>query len=219
MKNLVIFGATAPEIVKLLDACKASRGFDMNVLGFLDDDLTRHGSSFVGLPVLGGSELLQSTFADAWVINNVARTTSIRWNVWRRLRRLSIPFYTVIHPSVDASYAQIGEGCIIQEGVILGPEARIGSQSLVSFRAIVAHESEIGDCCFIAPGACINGRIKINSGAFIGSGAIILPNVTVGEWSVVGAGSVVINDVPPYSSVFGSPARVIMVRKPEEVMA
>ncbi len=219
MKKVVILGSTGQEIVKLLDARRASCEKDLKVLGFLDDDKARHGALFVGLPVLGGSELLGTTYADCWVINNVAGTMSIRWKVWRKLQKCGAKYYTAIHPSVDTAYAQVGEGCIVQEGVILGTGARIGAQSLVSFRVIVAHESEVGECCFLSPGVCINGRVKIEKGAFIGSGAIILPNVTVGAWSVVGAGSVVTNDVPPHSTVFGAPARVILVRKPEEGVA
>ncbi len=55
----------------------------------------------------------------------------------------------------------------------------------------------------------IPGKIKIKKGAWIGASAIILPNVTIGECAVVGAGSVVTKDVPPYSVVVGSPAKVI----------
>ncbi len=216
MKKVVILGSTGPEIVKLLEARRVMGKNDIHLIGFLDDNQARHGFSFMDLPVLGGSELLCSSHADCWVINNVARTTAIRWKVWRKLQDCGARFYTAIHPLVDTAYAHIGDGSIVQEGVILGPETRIGAQSLVSFGVIIAHESEVGECCFISPGVCINGRIKIEKGAFIGSGAILLPNVTVGAWSVVGAGSVVTSDVPPYSTVFGAPARVIMVRKPEE---
>jgi sugar O-acyltransferase (sialic acid O-acetyltransferase NeuD family) len=218
MNRVVILGSTGPEIVKLLDARKAMGKNDVDLLGFLDDDQARHGATFMGLPVLGGSDLLRSTYADCWVINNVARTTSSRWKVWRKLQDIGTRTYTAIHPAVDTAYVEVGEGCILQEGVILGAGARIGAQSLVSFRVVVAHESEVGECCFLSPGVCINGRVKIEKGVFIGSGAIILPDVKVGAWSIVGAGSVVTNDVPPYSTVFGAPARVIMVRKPEEGM-
>jgi sugar O-acyltransferase (sialic acid O-acetyltransferase NeuD family) len=216
MKRVVILGSTGPEIVKLLDARKAMGKNDIDLLGFLDDDQSRHGATFMRLPVLGGSDLLRSTYADCWVINNVARTTSSRWKVWRKLQGLGAGPYTAIHPTVDTAYVEVGEGCILQEGVILGAGACIGAQSLVSFRVVIAHESEVGECCFLSPGVCINGRVKIEGGAFIGSGAIILPDVKIGAWSVVGAGSVVTNDVPPHSTVFGAPARVIMVRRPEE---
>ncbi len=152
MKKVVILGSTGQEIVKLLDARRASCEKDLKVLGFLDDDKARHGALFVGLPVLGGSELLGTTYADCWVINNVAGTMSIRWKVWRKLQKCGAKYYTAIHPSVDTAYAQVGEGCIVQEGVILGTGARIGAQSLVSFRVIVAHESEVGECFFLSPG-------------------------------------------------------------------
>jgi sugar O-acyltransferase (sialic acid O-acetyltransferase NeuD family) len=218
MKKVIILGSTGPEIVKLLDARRLMGNNDVQLIGFLDDDQERHGASFAGQPILGGSDLLRSTYADCWVINNVARTTIKRWNVWRKIQELGVKVFTAIHPTVDTAYVEVGEGCILQEGVILGAEARIGAQCLVSFRVVVAHESEVGECCFLSPGVCINGRVKIGKGAFIGSGAILLPDVRVGAWSMVGAGSVVTNDVPPYSTVFGAPARVIMVRKPEEGM-
>ena len=53
------------------------------------------------------------------------------------------------------------------------------------------------------------GRIVIEQDAWIGTGAIVLPNVTIGEGAIVGAGSVVTHDVPPWTVVAGSPARVL----------
>ena len=44
---------------------------------------------------------------------------------------------------------------------------------------------------------------------WVGVGTIILKGVTIGEGAVVAAGSVVVKDVPPYSIVGGSPAKVI----------
>ena len=51
--------------------------------------------------------------------------------------------------------------------------------------------------------------IHIKRGAWIGAGASILPGVTVGEYAIVGAGAIVTKDVPDYSVVVGSPARVV----------
>jgi len=45
--------------------------------------------------------------------------------------------------------------------------------------------------------------------ALLRAGATILPGVTVGRYAVVGAGAVVTKDVPDYSVVVGSPARVV----------
>lgn len=54
--------------------------------------------------------------------------------------------------------------------------------------------------------------VRIEDGADIGVGAIILPGVTVGRGAQVGAGAVVTRDVPAYTVVAGSPARVIRER-------
>lgn len=214
MKRLVILGSTGPEILKLLAALKSRDEAAFEVMGFLDDNPDRHGAGFMGYPVLGGSDLLKSQFAEALVINNVAKTTALRHKVWKRLEGMGARFYTAIHPDVDVSYTTIGSGAIVQEGVVMGPEVVVGQHCIVCFGSIIAHESSVGDCSFLAPGTVINGRVNVREGAFVGSGAIVLPNVTIGEWSVVGAGSVVTEDVPPHCTVFGSPARVIADRRP-----
>lgn len=51
--------------------------------------------------------------------------------------------------------------------------------------------------------------VRICKGAWIGSGVFVLKGVTIGAGAVVGANSVVTHDVPPYSVVAGSPARVV----------
>lgn len=47
---------------------------------------------------------------------------------------------------------------------------------------------------------------------WVGSGAVILKGVRVGRGSIVAAGAVVIRDVPPYTVVGGTPAKVISRR-------
>lgn len=51
--------------------------------------------------------------------------------------------------------------------------------------------------------------VKICKGAFVGINSTILPGITIGEHAIVGANSVVTRDVPAYTTVAGSPAKVI----------
>lgn len=53
------------------------------------------------------------------------------------------------------------------------------------------------------------GIIRIHNKAWIGANVTILKNVSVGEGAVVGTGSVVTKDVPAWTIVAGSPAKVI----------
>ncbi len=51
--------------------------------------------------------------------------------------------------------------------------------------------------------------VKIEDNVWVGKNAIVFPGVTIGEGSVVAIGSHVMTDVPPYTIVAGTPARVI----------
>ncbi|KAK9478971.1 trimeric LpxA-like protein [Lipomyces japonicus] len=57
--------------------------------------------------------------------------------------------------------------------------------------------------------------IRIGNDCWLGGNVTVLPGITIGDGVTVGAGSVVTKDVPPYTVVVGSPARV--VKKLEEV--
>jgi tetrahydrodipicolinate N-succinyltransferase len=52
-------------------------------------------------------------------------------------------------------------------------------------------------------------RIRIGINVWIGFDSIVLPGVTIGDHAIVGARSVVKEDVPPYATVAGNPARII----------
>lgn len=61
-------------------------------------------------------------------------------------------------------------------------------------------------------------KTTIGNDVWIGNGAIVINGVTVGDGAIIGAGAVVTKDVPPYSIVVGSPARVIKKRFSDDVI-
>lgn len=58
--------------------------------------------------------------------------------------------------------------------------------------------------------------IHVDKGAWIGAHAVVLPGVRIGRNSVVAAGAIVTEDVPDFSIVVGSPARVVRRYDPKE---
>jgi acetyltransferase-like isoleucine patch superfamily enzyme len=62
---------------------------------------------------------------------------------------------------------------------------------------------------YISSGTTRDDSISIGANCFFGAAATVLGNVTIGHGSVIGANALVTSDVPPFSVVVGSPARVI----------
>jgi acetyltransferase-like isoleucine patch superfamily enzyme len=123
---------------------------------------------------------------------------------------------TIYEPTVNRAKF-IGEGTKIGAFCDIGAEVVIGKNCNIQCHVTISNGTVIGDNVFLAPRVTIlndkymDGRIEpvhIGNNAKIGGGSIILPRVRVGEYAFVGAGSVVTRDVPPYSVVYGSPARV-----------
>ena len=106
--------------------------------------------------------------------------------------------------------------------VDIHPAARIGRGILLDHASglVVGETSVIDDDVSILQGVTLGGtgkqcgdrHPKIQRGVLLGAGAKILGNITVGEGAKVGAGSIVLEDVPPYTTVVGNPARVVGVR-------
>ena len=55
----------------------------------------------------------------------------------------------------------------------------------------------------------VQAPVHIKRGAWIALNVVILPGVTIGENSIVATGAVVMKDVPPYTMVGGTPAKII----------
>jgi virginiamycin A acetyltransferase len=64
-----------------------------------------------------------------------------------------------------------------------------------------------------------NGDVVIGNDVWVGEGASLMSGITIGNGAVVGTKSVVTKDVPPYSIVVGSPAKVIKKRFSDEQIA
>lgn len=61
-------------------------------------------------------------------------------------------------------------------------------------------------------------KVKIGNDVWVGEKCFIKSGVTIGDGAIIGAHSVVTKDVPSYSIVVGSPAKVIRYRFKEEII-
>ena len=212
--KIYILGASNPETMRMLAAVQRSTP-NFVVGGFLDNDPTKHGTEFHGVPVLGGLELVVDLAAiDARFVNLITSSTLVRYETTRQIVAAGGKLINFIHPSVDLTMTDVGTGNYVQEGVILQAGVRLGDNSSLHMAAIVGHQSTIGHSVFIAHAVSISGLCSIGDGTFIGTNATVLPRITIGRWATIGAGTVVTKNVPDYSVVVGNPGRVLRLVEP-----
>lgn len=209
IRRLLVLGANNPETVRVVQAVNDHEP-TFELAGFLDNDPAKHGTEFLGVPVVGGSEMIaEIRFRDCVVVNAITRDTRTRCETTEELVSHGAELTNLIHPSVDTRHVELGVGNVVHEGAVMQPGVRIGDNCAFNCNTIISHECEIGDHVFMAPGSVLAGFVRVRRGAMIGVGATVLPRLEIGEWSLVGGGAVVCKDVPPNVTVAGNPARVL----------
>lgn len=108
-----------------------------------------------------------------------------------------------------ARTAVMGEGTVLNAGVIVAAASTMGAFVQVNRGAAVGHHNVLEDYVSLGPGCTLAGHVRVGRGAFIGTGAVCAPEVSIGANSVVGAGSVVVRDIPANVVAVGNPAKVI----------
>jgi UDP-N-acetylglucosamine acyltransferase len=109
----------------------------------------------------------------------------------------------------------IGDRNKIREYVTINPGTEggggktvIGSDGLFMAYAHVAHDCLLGDRVVLANSVALAGHITIEDRAVIGGLVGVHQFVRIGTLSIVGGCSRVIQDVPPYATCVGYPAKV-----------
>lgn len=143
-------------------------------------------------------------------------------------------FTTLYAGTVLGDGVQTGQGASIRENNRIGNRTSIGTNAVLEHGNRIGERVRIHSGCFlelatieddvfVGPNVvfaddlhppcpnyedCVGGAV-IRKGASIGANATLLPGVVVGQYAIVGAGAVVVADVPDYTVVVGSPARVV----------
>lgn len=105
-------------------------------------------------------------------------------------------------------------------GIEIHPGAKIGDKLFIDhgMGIVIGETAEIGNNVLMYHGVTLGGiggqkGIKrhptIEDDVIIGAGAKILGPITIGRGAKIGANSVVLEDVPPYSTAVGAPARIV----------
>jgi len=114
----------------------------------------------------------------------------------------------------EKSILEIGDNNIIREYCTFNPGTEDGAKTVVGngnlFMAYshVAHDCVVGNNCVIANNGTLAGHVAVEDQAVIGGLVAVHQFVRVGKLSIIGGCSKVVQDIPPFSTCDGHPARV-----------
>ncbi|WP_075981089.1 2,3,4,5-tetrahydropyridine-2,6-dicarboxylate N-acetyltransferase [Bacillus massilinigeriensis] len=119
--------------------------------------------------------------------------------------------------AIIRDHVEIGDNAVIMMGASINIGAVIGEGTMIDMNVVLGGRATVGKNCHIGAGTVLAGVVEppsakpviVEDDVVIGANAVVLEGVTVGKGAVVAAGAVVIEDVPPYTVVAGTPARVI----------
>lgn len=142
--------------------------------------------------------------------------------IYRSVRKDIVPF----NAFSLGEYSVVEDFCCINNAV---GDLHIGHHTRIGLHNTLIGPVSIGNHVNLAQGVVVSGLnhnfqditkrideqgvstspITIHDDVWIGANSVITAGVTIGRHSVVAAGSVVTKDVPEYTVVAGSPAKVI----------
>jgi sugar O-acyltransferase (sialic acid O-acetyltransferase NeuD family) len=194
------------------EAAEAARAAGRHeLIGFLDDDPARWGTSLVGLPVLGGLEQVgDHPRAELLLCPGHGRSRAL---LRGRLARHGVSderYATVIHPRAEVpGSCTVGAGSVLLAGVVLTADVSVGRHVAVMPNAVLTHDDVIEDYVSVCASVALAGCVRIREGTYLGQGCLVREGLTVGAWSVVGMGAAVTRDVGDAQVWAGVPARLL----------
>ncbi len=92
-------------------------------------------------------------------------------------------------------------------------ETVIGNHGLFMAYVHIAHDCIIGDHVVFSNGAQLAGHVEVDDYAILSGFSLLHQFIRVGKYSFAGMGAALNRDLPPYTLVYGSPARAVCINK------
>lgn len=182
-----------------------------NFRGILDLSLPNLGEKIMGVPVIGGVNILDDLeFKESVDIYLAIGSNAIRHHWYDKLvNNFCMPNLISPHAIVDKT-VKLGLANIICAKAFIGPGVVADSNNLFNTGVIVDHEVIIGSHCHLAPASTICGRVVIGDNSFIGSGATILDGLTIASGTTVGGGALINKSLMLSNSTYvGIPGKIV----------
>lgn len=119
----------------------------------------------------------------------------VRQRLTETLADLGVPLATIIHPRAWVSkLAEVGNGCAIMAGAVVGACARLGRGVIVNANATADHDTVLGDYAHLGVGVQLAGGVIVEDRAWLQAGSCAGYRVRVPVDAVLPPGSRLVAD-------------------------
>jgi UDP-N-acetylglucosamine acyltransferase len=114
----------------------------------------------------------------------------------------------------ERSHLVIGDHNLIREYVTIhrasgeGEATRVGNRNFLMVGVHIAHNCRVGDDNTLANGAALAGHIVIEDRAFLSNNVGCHQFIRIGRYAMIGGKAKIVQDVLPFFTTDGNPARV-----------
>lgn len=181
-----------------------------SILGILDDNESKIGTSIMGYTILGTTldlELFLGKCSNYLITVGQIKSPENRVRIFKQLKKHTVHLPVIISPWAYVSkHAKIEEGTIIMHHALVNAYAIIKENCIINTKAVIEHDSTIGAHCHISTGSIINGTVDVGQKTFIGSLSTLVNNISIADESIVASGSVVVKSISKKGIYAGNPA-------------
>lgn len=194
-----------------------ARNPKQRVVGILDNNSQLHQSTLMGIPILGGFELINelwsSNFFDG-AISTIVKDAGEREKIYLDFVSKGINFTNVISENSNIRLnVKIGTGNLIISGAYFAPCVTIGNNNFFAAECTIEHHSKVGNNCLFGPRFTASGAVEIDNNCKFGMGVLVEPYIKIGRNSLIASGSVITNHIKE-NSVVQNQNQIKVVPKP-----
>lgn len=208
MQKLLIIGAGSVGKFIAYNMNHFAESFE--IIGFLDDDASKHNAVIAGFQVLGPVEKLQEFSEKGIAIVWGIAFPNIKKKLFDKYQNLSFDFPNFIAKDAWVSETvDFGKGCIVYPGTTINYESVIEDFVVINMNCSLGHNCSIRSFSSLAPGVNLGGNTSIGNCVELGIGASTVQGIEIGDNATIGGQAMVVSNVSDADVVVGIPAKSI----------
>lgn len=185
------------------------------IVGLIDKNV---GDKTLDIPIIGNDNDLVGIYERGVKNAFVAiGNNTVRRNLSILLKKIGFNLINVISKNAIVSgSAKLGNGILLMPASIINSSSQIDDGCIINTNSSIDHDCIIGKYTHIAPGCAIAGNVRIGNNCFLGVGSKVINGIEIQDETIIGAGSTIIENMEGYSTIVGTPGKIIKRKKIKE---